>query len=184
LGAVDTGLGRTGEIEDRRQRAELLDDGIGVIQAMWSGDLSYQGRHHTIDLSERVDLASFRPVQPRPPIWVVGRYPSSKSMERVLRCDGWIAEMVTPDPETLRAGCEWLQAQRQQDPHPEQEIDVIFEGETPDDDPAAGQAAVARWGSKGATWWLESRWGGKSPRVTDMGRRIAAGPPVSLTATR
>ena len=184
LGAVDTGLGQTGEIEDRRQRAELLDDGIGMIQAMWSGDLSYQGRHHTIDLSERVDLASFRPVQTRRPIWVVGRYPSAKSMARVLRCDGWIAEMVTPDPEKLRAGCEWLEAWRQEGMHPDQEIDVICEGETPEDDPAAGRATVALWGSKGATWWLESRWGGESPRVADMGRRIAAGPPVSPTARR
>src|SRR3954451_10875256 len=80
LGAVDTGLGRTGEVVDRAHRADLLDEGIDIIKGLWAGKLSYQGRHHTVDLSERRDLATFRPVQAPLPIWVVGRYPSSKSM--------------------------------------------------------------------------------------------------------
>src|SRR3954469_18378921 len=57
LGAVDTGLGRTGEVVDRAHRAELLDEGIDIIKGLWAGNLAYQGRHHTVDLSERRDLA-------------------------------------------------------------------------------------------------------------------------------
>ncbi|HUP85183.1 MAG TPA: LLM class flavin-dependent oxidoreductase [Acidimicrobiales bacterium] len=174
LGAVDTGLGRTGEVEDRRHRAELLDDAIGILGALWSGVFSYRGLHHTIDLSARADLATFRPVQSPPPIWVVGRYPSSKSMARVLRCQGWIAEMEEPDSATLGAGAAWLREHRAAD---DPGIEVICEGETPADDPVAAADTVERWAAAGATWWLESRWGGETPRVDDARLRIAAGPP-------
>src|SRR5437899_10167373 len=37
LGAVDTGLGHTNEVTDRKARAELLDDGIDVIDTLWRG---------------------------------------------------------------------------------------------------------------------------------------------------
>lgn len=37
LGAVDTGLGKCGEVTDRRIRAELLDEGIEVIANLWAG---------------------------------------------------------------------------------------------------------------------------------------------------
>ncbi len=177
LGAVDTGLGRTGEVEDRRHRAELLDDGIGIIQALWGGNLAYEGRHHRLDLTARGDLAAFRPVQTPPPIWVVGRFPSAKSMDRVLRCDGWIAEMLEPEPSTLRAGCEWLQSHGD-DPTSGRPRDIVCEGETPDDDPAAARTIAEQWAEAGATWWLESRWGEGAPRIAELGERIDAGPPA------
>jgi alkanesulfonate monooxygenase SsuD/methylene tetrahydromethanopterin reductase-like flavin-dependent oxidoreductase (luciferase family) len=38
LGAVDTGLGTYPEITDKKERAALLDDGIDVLRALWSGE--------------------------------------------------------------------------------------------------------------------------------------------------
>lgn len=175
LGAVDDALGRTGEVEDRRSRAELLDEGIDVLQALWSGDLAYEGRQHRLDLSARADLAAFRPVQNPPPIWVVGCHSAPKSMERVLRCDGWIAEGA--DLEALPAGCEWLRSRGSGGAG----VDVICEGETPDGDPAAARHTVDQWAAAGATWWLESRWGGDTPRLGDLSKRIATGPPRRTT---
>ena len=37
---------------------------------------------------------------------------------------------------------------------------------------------IAPWAEAGATWWLESRWGGATPKVEEMRRRIAGGPPA------
>src|SRR3989440_9364637 len=87
LGAVDTGLGQTGEVVDRRVRAELLDEGIDVIANLWENNLRFDGAHHHVDLTAREDLAvGFGPVQaPRVPIWVVAAWPRAKSMRRALR---------------------------------------------------------------------------------------------------
>lgn len=43
LGAVDTGLGTYGEIADRKARAELLDEGIDLVAALWSGEWKFEG---------------------------------------------------------------------------------------------------------------------------------------------
>ena len=170
LGAVDPGLGHTSEVTDRRERADLLDDGIDVIDKLWRGVLTHAGAKFEFDLTPRTDLASFRPVQqPRPPIWVVGKWPHPKSMRRVLRCDGWLPYMDDISPEGVRDGIEWLRANGGMTDG----FDVITEGETPTEDPKP-------WADAGCTWWLESRWGDfDNIRIAEARERIAAGPPVS-----
>src|SRR5947209_8265249 len=63
LGAVDTGLGHTNEVTDRKARAELLDDGIDVIDTLWRGVLQHSGPRFELDLTPRTDLATFRPMR-------------------------------------------------------------------------------------------------------------------------
>ena len=168
VGAVDTGLGTTGEPEDLRERAALLDEGIDVIDRLWRGQLTYSGAQYEIDLTPRTDLANFRPLQqPRPPIWVVGKWPHPKSMRRVLRCDGWLPYMDDMSPEGVAAGIDWLRTNGMADG-----FDVISEGETPRDDPKP-------WADAGCTWWLETRWSGFDDAHPDATReRIVAGPPT------
>src|ERR1700722_1632622 len=92
VGATDTELPRTGEVTDLRGRAELLDEGIDLIRALWEGRGEYQGEHYRYRTG-RMDLAqACQPVQDRVPIWVVGVWPRPKSMRRVLRCDGLIPQ--------------------------------------------------------------------------------------------
>lgn len=169
----------TGEVADRRERAERLDEGIDLIRTLWAGGRAYQGRHYSIDASERGELVDVaRPVQGTVPIWVVGRWPRARSMRRAARCDGVIPEFgvdpfATPtlqDRAELRA---WL-AENGARP----DIDVIAEGETRAGDPS-DRERVARHAEAGCTWWLEVRWqptGEVSP-VEQMRARIAAGPP-------
>ena len=60
-------------------------------------------------------------------------------------------------------------------------LDMVAEGETPADDPAAAAAQVAPWADAGCTWWLETRWEmpHDSPeRMREIAERIAAGPPA------
>ena len=184
LGAVEAFLGNTGEATDRRTRAELLDEGIDLVAGLWDGERTYQGRHFTMDLSGRDDLSAVaRPVQPRIPIWVVGAWPRPKSMRRVLRCDGLLPVAMDDDgsfrtttPDDIRAMVAWLDRNGGRRPG----FDVVMEGETPADDPAAAAAQVAPWAEAGCTWWLDARWEmpHHSPeRMEQVRERLTAGPP-------
>jgi alkanesulfonate monooxygenase SsuD/methylene tetrahydromethanopterin reductase-like flavin-dependent oxidoreductase (luciferase family) len=178
LGAPETSGGATGDAQDRRERADLLDDGIDLITTLWSGALHFEGEHVRIDLRD-APFGPFRPEQqPRPPIWVVGAWPRPKSMQRVLRCDGVLPNVMDPEfristPDDIRAIADWLGEHG-----PDRPRDVIVEGESPPE--RVGAAEVVRpWRDAGATWWLEARW--VAPEGVDhaavVRERLVAGPP-------
>jgi alkanesulfonate monooxygenase SsuD/methylene tetrahydromethanopterin reductase-like flavin-dependent oxidoreductase (luciferase family) len=183
LGAVETGLGQTGEEIDRRVRAEMLDEGIDLITSLWAGRLRFKGRHYQVDLAGREDLACVaRPVQhPRIPIWVVGAWPRPKSLRRVLRCDGVLPVCMdaggfrATTPDDIRAMRRWFDAHGGVRPG----FDVVIEGETPAD-PATAAAIVALWEGAGCAWWIEARWElphDSAERMSQVRARLAAGPP-------
>jgi len=184
LGAVSPELGRTGEQLDRRIRAEMLDEGIDLVRGLWEGRLSFAGRHYDVDLSARAELAQVGlPVQQRIPIWVVGVWPRTKSMRRVLRCDGILPACMDENGsrETTQADIKpilaWL-GERGVRPG----FDVVIEGETPADDAARAAAIVAGWERAGCTWWTETRWSSPehpAERTRDVYERLQAGPPRS-----
>ena len=181
VGAIATDLPDTGEVTEIRGRADLLDDGIDLMRALWAGSTSYHGPHYDYECG-RDDLnRACQPVQERIPVWVVGVWPRPKSMRRVLRCDGIIPQFEVegrePGPEDARAARDWLTAQGTGPG-----LDMVAEGETPPGDPAAAAALVTPWAQAGCTWWLETRWG--VPRdtpegVTVVSERLAAGPPAA-----
>jgi hypothetical protein len=165
-------------VTDLRERAERMDEAIDVMRSLWTGDGEHHGTYYDVTCSAWLREA-VRPVQSPPPIWVAAAWPRPKSMRRVLRCDGVSPEYhldgreATPDD--LRAMREWLAGQGAPD-----SLDVVTEGETSPEDPDSS-AAVAGWAEAGATWWLESRWGGTETiraRLADTRRRIDAGPPT------
>jgi len=183
LGAIGTGLERTGEATDRRTRADMLDEGLEVITGLWDGRMRFAGRRYDVDLEERGDLAKVvAPVQrPRIPVWVVAAWPRPKSMRRALRCDGLLPVLMDGGehrgiaPDDIRAMLRWLQ-----DNGVRPGFDVVMEGATPADDPAAARAVVAPWEEAGCTWWLDARWEmpHESPeRMRQVRERLQAGPP-------
>lgn len=174
IGALAPDLPLTGETEDVRQRAEMLDEGIALIRTLWTGGSTFHGRHYDYTCEQDDQAQVGRPVQARVPIWVVGVWPRPKSMRRVLGCDGVIPQyqgQASPDEaRRLRA---WLTAHGARP-----DIDIIAEGETPADDPVP-------WAEAGCTWWLESRWEmphHSGQRMAQMRERIAAGPPLGSQA--
>lgn len=182
LGAVDDGLGQTGEPTDRRHRAELLDDGLAIIDALLAGDHRYTGTHHTVDLDRPLLTAAAEPVQrPRPPVWIVGLWGAPRSMRRVLRGDGYLPNVPGgPEagigPEQLAEMRTWLDLHAPDG----RRLDLITEGQTPADDQAAAAAQVAPLAAAGATWWIENRWGldQHSPEsLAAVRARLEAGPP-------
>jgi alkanesulfonate monooxygenase SsuD/methylene tetrahydromethanopterin reductase-like flavin-dependent oxidoreductase (luciferase family) len=179
LGALDTGFAEFGEETDRRTRAELMDEGLAIITGLWRGQpFNFDGKHY------HVRETTFYPPppptqQPRIPVWVVGAWPSAKSLARVAHWDGLLPakqsasggfEAVSPDD--LRAMATYLAERRPADAAP---LDIIVEGETPGSDTAAVQAMVQPQSEAGATWWLESRWG--DGRDAEAQERLRQGPP-------
>ena len=173
LGAIDPQLPQTGEEQDRRIRAAMMDDGIDLMRALWGGASEYHGEHYDYQVQPTELLGGLRPVRDRIPIWVAARWPRPKSMRRVLRCDGIVPEGAEIDEiPAMRA---WLREQGARD-----DLDVTAEGVTPVNDRAAAADRVRPWADAGCTWWLESKWTAPEdgePHMDYIRRRIAAGPP-------
>ncbi len=177
LGALDDGgFTMVGEITDRKQRAELLDESLEILTGLWSGKpFSFQGKHYHIE--EMTFLPP--PVQsPRIPIWVVGAWPSQKSMQRVLRYDGLLPNKIldadtpaTITPEDIRAMKTYIEEHRSLTTP----FDIVQEGETPGDDLEHAREVVRPYAEAGATWWTESRW--SFPPIDELRQRIHQGPP-------
>jgi len=177
LGALeDGGFAKVGEVTDRKVRAELLDEGLDILTGLWSGKpFHFQGKHY------HLDEMTFQPppVQsPRIPIWVVGAWPSMKSMQRVLRYDGLLPTKLTSPgndnamtPDDIRAMKAYIEAHRTlMTP-----FDIVWEGETPGDDRERAAQIIQPFIDAGITWWMESRW--FTEDIQAIRTRIRQGPP-------
>ena len=185
LGAMHEGWLAFEPDQGRRVRAELMDEGLAVLAGLWKGQpFAYEGRHYTVKPTEFAVPPP--PVQrPRVPIWVVGGWPAPRSMGRAARWDGWLPNLVGDggagplQPPQLREGVEWIRTARAADGLGMDGYDVVAEGITPTDDPAAARAVVDPWRDAGATWWIESNWSVKAEELDDyLRRRLSAGPPA------
>ena len=152
-------------------------ESLTILTGLWRGEpFAFSGAHY--QLGEMV----FRPApiqRPRPPIWVVAAWPRPRSMARALRYDGILPNFFEPDgsigeatPERYAEIAAYVAAHRTAlGP-----FEIIVEGVTPADDPAAAAATVRPFAEAGGTWWIESPWEAPN-RPEDLRRRIAAGPP-------
>jgi alkanesulfonate monooxygenase SsuD/methylene tetrahydromethanopterin reductase-like flavin-dependent oxidoreductase (luciferase family) len=80
----DVEFGTFGDPTDARVRADMLDEGLTIVQAVWSGErFGFEGQHY------QVAENSFAP---RPlakiPIWVAGMVPNLRPLRRAARFDG------------------------------------------------------------------------------------------------
>jgi len=173
LGALDDGgFSKVGEPTDRRVRAQLLDESLEILTGLWSGEaFGYEGEHYHME--EMTFLP--RPVQrPRIPVWVVGAWPSKRSMNRALRYDGLLAYTTRGEltPEDIRE----IKAYVEENRAGTQPFDIVWEGTTPGDDPEQASRIVGPFAEAGVTWWMESMW---TPphEPEDLRARIRQGPP-------
>ena len=130
-----------GEDPDPRVRADRLDEGLAILDGLWSGEpFTFEGAY------QRVEGAHFlpRPVQqPRIPVWVAGRWPNRRPFRRAARWDGasrssraWGGREM-PTPEALAAAVDYTREQRPEGAGP---FDVALESASPGEERSADAA--------------------------------------------
>ena len=166
----DLGFGNVGEPTDAKTRAELIDESLAILEGLWSGEpFAFEGRHF------RFGPMTFQPTpvqRPRIPIWVVGAWPSERSMRRVLRWDGIVTQ--TDAVGEVTAIVEYVERERPADLR-HQPFEIVVQGSTAADDPARASETVRPYADVGATWWIDADW--EAATVDSVRRRIQAGPP-------
>jgi hypothetical protein len=100
-------------------------------------------------------------------------------MQRALRYDGLLPSKINPDgtggqvtPADIQAMKAYINEHRQQSTP----FDIVWEGETPGDNPEQTSAIIRPYVDAGITWWMESRWG-TTLRLEEARTRIKQGPP-------
>ncbi len=95
-------------------------------------------------------------------------------MRRALRYDGLLASTTRGEvtPEDVRGIKGYVQENRE----PGSAFDIVWEGETPGDDPERAATIVRPLAEAGITWWIESPWSPPN-EPADLRARIRQGPP-------
>jgi alkanesulfonate monooxygenase SsuD/methylene tetrahydromethanopterin reductase-like flavin-dependent oxidoreductase (luciferase family) len=176
---VDDEYGAFGEPTDPRVLAQRLDEGLEVLDRLWSGErTSYRGNHIT------VRDVMFRPTpiqRPRVPIWVGGRWPNKAPMRRAARWDGavpiltgaWQAE--PPSIDEVEALSKFLSTARQEAGRAEEPFDLVLGGSSP----AGTWPLLESLAELGVTWWDERMpFGELLDNADAIRRRVDQGPPM------
>jgi alkanesulfonate monooxygenase SsuD/methylene tetrahydromethanopterin reductase-like flavin-dependent oxidoreductase (luciferase family) len=129
-----------GDEVDPRARARLLDEGLDVLLALWSGErVDHDGPAY------RVDGLAFRPTpvqRPRIPVWLAARYPHRAPVRRAARYDG----LFPIDLDTPAQLAELLAVVAEHRDPSAGPYEVAVEA------PPEGRAGD--FAAAGATWWL------------------------------
>ncbi len=183
LGALDDkGFGNVGEPVGARERAELLDETLAIVERLGrGGEASFDGQHYQFG---PMALLPSPVQQPRIPVWPVGAWPHARSMERALRWDGVVVQLAEgASPALLSEVTDWIGAKRAVAAAPSdaggavpgRPFEVVVDGTTPPDDPAGAASITRAHAEAGATWWIEADW--DHADLEALRARIAAGPP-------
>jgi alkanesulfonate monooxygenase SsuD/methylene tetrahydromethanopterin reductase-like flavin-dependent oxidoreductase (luciferase family) len=178
-----------GEEADLHIRAAKLDEGLAIIEGLLRGKpFSFAGEHFTLHDVEFLPT----PLQkPRMPIWLATTWPVRAPIRRAARFEGTWPLRRAPDgtsmaltPDDVRGVCTMIAEERAAAGLPlgigegadARPYDVLVAGVTPADDSARAAATAREFAAAGATWWTE-RINTERGDLTEMRRRIAAGPP-------
>jgi alkanesulfonate monooxygenase SsuD/methylene tetrahydromethanopterin reductase-like flavin-dependent oxidoreductase (luciferase family) len=178
---MDYGL--FGEEQDPKIRAQKLDEGLDILDGLWSGEtFSYDGQHYQLQPVRFLPTPS---QSPRIPVWVGGTVGKQAPMCRAARWDGFMP-VKFPGEVSLD---DWgdMMAYIRQHRTSDAPFDWVHAGATPGDDPAKATAIVREAQAIGITWWIETvdfwrfghSWEGQlQPEYARMmDERIRQGPP-------
>jgi alkanesulfonate monooxygenase SsuD/methylene tetrahydromethanopterin reductase-like flavin-dependent oxidoreductase (luciferase family) len=144
---------RFGEETDLVRRATMLDEGLGLLSALWSGEpVHHTGEHYTVDGVRFQPTPIQRPL----PIWVGAVWPSRRPLHRAARWQG-VFPLALPGPKEVG------------------EIRRIV-GPGKDIAVEADDRPTKEWERNGVTWWLRRLPSDGSVRSLEA--LIDAGPPV------
>ena len=160
-----------GDEADPKVRAEQLDEGLQVLDGLWSGRrYTFKGKHH------KVEGARFLPrsvQRPRVPVWIGGFLPNKKP---ILRAAGWDGMLPLKrrgwiEPSDVEAIVELVFTERD----PEALFDISIIGTRKSLSRSHGDK-LARLEQAGATWWLDSLYS-KRNSIAGLREMIRQGPP-------
>jgi alkanesulfonate monooxygenase SsuD/methylene tetrahydromethanopterin reductase-like flavin-dependent oxidoreductase (luciferase family) len=153
----------SGEARDDLARAALLDDGIEIIERLWSGErVTYAGT------SLRVDDVHFVPgplQQPRIPMWSAVTWPPRPNpVRRAARLDGVVP--FRPDAPLSPDNVRDLRAMIERERTTDTPFDICMHG---------AQERAPEFAAAGVTWFMESFY--PDEPLADVRRIIDRGPP-------
>jgi alkanesulfonate monooxygenase SsuD/methylene tetrahydromethanopterin reductase-like flavin-dependent oxidoreductase (luciferase family) len=186
-GRVVLGVGSGGGIEyvryhepgDAKAHGEMLDEGLDILDQLWSGErIAFHGKYYQLDEVRHLP----RPIQlPRIPIWVGGIWPNPKPMRRAAHWDGVFpigkglsfTQQLTPAQ--MKECIDFVRSQQTPEQR-ERPFDVLHYGVLDGKDRAHDAALVAEYEHVGVTWWIENvTWERGSLR--EVRNLIRQGPP-------
>lgn len=152
------------EVSDDKTRREMLDETIDILTLLFqSKQFDYDGHQYHVKLTLLNEIYyPPKPVQlPRIPLWTPAIWPSGKSMQRALKCDGVILEKKSQPgeieeimPGDVQEAQEYIAAnQPGSTPY-----DIVVIGKSFDLDRSQQQDKVKQYKEAGATWWIEALW--------------------------
>jgi alkanesulfonate monooxygenase SsuD/methylene tetrahydromethanopterin reductase-like flavin-dependent oxidoreductase (luciferase family) len=159
-----------GDEVDLRLRADMLDEGLQILQELWSGkDIDHQGEHYHVKsspfVSGGVDI----------PIWIAATWPNLRPFRRAAKYDGVFAvkhDFVTPlTADEVAEMATYIANHRESDAA----YNLSIAANTTDD----VQADLARAQSleaAGANWWLDGGNPG-AESLESLRTRVRRGPP-------
>jgi alkanesulfonate monooxygenase SsuD/methylene tetrahydromethanopterin reductase-like flavin-dependent oxidoreductase (luciferase family) len=163
-----------GDETDPKARAAMLDEGLSVLRALWSGSpVSHRGVHY------QVECEAFQQAlqQPRVPVWVAATWPAKKPLRRAAQWDGVFpispkgAGGLETALDEIRGIAAFVREQRPGGAA----YDIVKIGRTRD---AHDTAGVATFAAAGATWWMEYVFPWETP-LEALRERLHEGPPRS-----
>lgn len=173
LGGVPEEFTAFGEAGDPSARAARLDEGLAVLDRLWSGEMvTHHGIYYTV---EAVTLAPLPVQRPRLPIWIGGE--SAPAMRRAARWDDWVVGGADQDGKTMNktpAQVAEKLAYLRQNRSRSAPFDVSLSGYTTS---PSDTARPREFAAVGVTWWVESLHGYRGSFDELLGR-VKAGPPA------
>jgi probable F420-dependent oxidoreductase len=169
LGGVPQEYAAYGEPDDARQRAQALDEGLEVLDRLWSGEpVDFHGQCYTV---QGVTLSPLPVQRPRVPVWIGGE--SRAALRRAARWDGWVGGGDNEEAKMIKTPVQVAEivSVLHQERTSTAPFDVALTGvSTP------GDGALLRdYAEAGVTWWLESIHGFRGS-FEEMKARVQAGP--------
>src|SRR6201987_4122287 len=155
LGSLAAEFTAFGESADAGQRAARLDESLGLLDALWSGEpVTMRGEY----LTATEGRMRPRPVQrPRIPVWCGGRWPVKAPFRRAARWDGVMPTHTgyglgeTMPPDELLAAVRYTREPRTATGP----FYVALEGRTDGAAPDRSGQHVVPYVEAGLTWWIE-----------------------------
>ena len=166
------------EVGDDRTHGAMLDEGLTVLQGLWSGEpFSYAGTHYQLTNAHFLP----KPVQAQIPIWVAGIWPNTKPFRRAAQWNGafplerGLSFTQQMSPERIHEVVSYVQAQQPSETR-SAPYDLVHWGITTGEDAAADLALIEAYQAAGVTWWLEN-FNNERGSIEEQRARIRKGPP-------